>query len=294
MKEENIKIKSLYDELELDVTMFVPKNKIIGIVQLSHGMIEDKTYYYEFMKYLTKLGYVTIIHDHRGHGKSVNSKEDLGYMNDEEGKALVDDLYQVTKYVKERFPEKKLILFGHSMGSLVVRCFLKEHDTEIDKLIVCGSPSINKMASFGMRLCKTIKKIKGERHRSNFVHKMLFSDSTNSWLSYDTDYVDKYNHDKNCGYIFTMNGFINLMHLIINTYTDDYKVKNKNLEILFIAGEDDVVINGKKMWMKSIDHLRNVGYKNIDYIMYSKMKHALINEKDKFKVYEDIVDFIKS
>ena len=71
MREENIKIKSLYDGLELDTKLFIPKGKIIGIVQLSHGMVEDKKYYYHFMKYLTKNGFVTIINDHRGHGLSM-------------------------------------------------------------------------------------------------------------------------------------------------------------------------------------------------------------------------------
>ncbi len=295
MREENIKIKSLYDGLELDTKLFIPKGKIIGIVQLSHGMVEDKKYYYHFMKYLTKNGFVTIINDHRGHGLSIKDEKDLGYLYDEEGEAIVDDLYEVTKYVKNRFPNKKVTLFGHSMGSLVIRCYLKKYDKEIDKLIVCGSPSVNSMSKMGLSICKLFKKIKGDRYRSKLLNKLaLTSDSSNSWISYDTKYVEEYNNDKNCGYIFTVNGFINLMHLMINTYSDDYKVKNKNLDILFIAGEDDIVIKNKKLWMKSINHLKSMGYKKIEYVLYSRMKHALINEKDKNKVYEDVLDFVKS
>lgn len=295
MKEENIKIKSSYDGLELDTTMFIPNGKILGIVQLSHGMVEDKKYYYDFMKYLTKNGFVTIINDHRGHGNSIKDKEDLGYFYDEEGLAIVDDLYEVTKYVKKKFPKLSVTLLGHSMGSLVVRCYLKKYDKEIDKLIVCGSPSINNMSKMGLNICKLFKKIKGDRYRSKFLNNMALSNDPNyNWLSYDRSYVKKYSEDKNCGYIFTVNGFINLMHLMINTYNDDYEVNNKDLDILFIAGEDDIVIKNRKLWMKSIDCLRGVGYKKIDYILYSRMKHAILNEKDKSKVYEDVLDFIKS
>jgi len=51
MKEENLKIKSRCDGLELDTKLFIPKGKIQGIVQLSHGMVEDKKYYYDFIIY---------------------------------------------------------------------------------------------------------------------------------------------------------------------------------------------------------------------------------------------------
>ena len=48
-----------------------------AVVQLVHGMSEHKERYLPFMQYLAKSGYVTVIHDHRGHGKSVKYQEDL-------------------------------------------------------------------------------------------------------------------------------------------------------------------------------------------------------------------------
>ena len=72
MKKEFFKIKSNCDELELDVALFIP-DKIFGLVQLSHGMVEHKEYYYDFMEYLAKNGYACIINDHRGHGRSIKN-----------------------------------------------------------------------------------------------------------------------------------------------------------------------------------------------------------------------------
>lgn len=293
MKEENFKLISDCDGLKLDVTMFVPK-KIKGIVQLSHGMVECKEYYYDFMRYLTTNGYVTIINDHRGHGKSVKSDDDLGYFYDETAEYIVEDLHQITKYVKDKFPGKKVILFGHSMGSLVVRKYIKKYDYEIDKLIVCGSPSENKLAGFGVNLTKIFKKIKGEKYRSNFLNRLSgLPDKDKSWLSKDSDYVNKYMNDKYCSFVFTTNGFMNLTKLMVDVYSKkNWILKNKDLPIFFIAGREDLVIRNEKAWMKSIKFLKDIGYKNIEYKLYDDMRHAIVLEKNKELVYDDIMKFL--
>ncbi len=294
MKEENFKIISECDGLKIDVTMFIPK-KIKGIIQFSHGMVEHKKYYFDFMKFFTKNGYVTIMNDHRGHGKSVINDDDLGYMNDTKGNYIVEDLHQITKYVKERFPNKKLILFGHSMGSLVVRKYIKKYDYEIDGLIVCGSPSINKLSKLGVLLSTLICKIKGEKYRSDFLNNLSGLPSDNSdWLSTDNEYVKKYRSDKYCRFVFTANGYLNLMNMMVDVYSKkNWVLKNKKLHILFVAGSDDPVIRNEKTFIKSINFLKKIGYKNVKYKLYPNMRHALMFEKNKEIIYKDVMNFIE-
>lgn len=295
MKKENIKLKSNCDGLELDVQIFIPDKDIEGIVQLSHGMVEHKVYYYDFMKYLTNNGYVTIINDHRGHGKSIRNKDDLGYFYEESSDYVVDDLHQVTTYIKKRYPDKKVILFGHSMGSLIVRKYLKKYDYDIDKLIVCGSPSINKFSYLGLLASKLVKRLKGDRYRSKLLNSLaLTNDESSSWLSYNEDYIKEYKSDPLCGYIFTTNGFINLTKLMIAVYSKkNWILKNKDLPVFFIAGKDDIVIKNENKWLKSIKFLKDIGYKNIEYKLYPNMKHVLLKEIDNKDVYKDIFKYIE-
>ena len=117
VKKKSLKIDSLCDGLKLDVTLFEPDGKINGIIQLSHGMVEHKEYYYDFMKYMCNNGYVCIINDHRGHGKSVKDKNDYGYFYEKNAEYVVEDLHQITKLIKEQYYNKPVVLFGHSMGS---------------------------------------------------------------------------------------------------------------------------------------------------------------------------------
>ena len=101
------------------------------------------------MEFMAEHGVVCVIHDHRGHGKSVKSEQDLGFMYGAGGAGLVEDLFLVTKWAKKEYPDLPFVLMGHSMGSLVVRAYAKEHDQELDALIVCGSPSKNYLRPLG-------------------------------------------------------------------------------------------------------------------------------------------------
>lgn len=71
---KTFKLKSSYDGLMLYGLIEEPKKKPVGIVQISHGMAENKERYNDFMKFLSNHGYIAVIHDHRGHGKVLRLK----------------------------------------------------------------------------------------------------------------------------------------------------------------------------------------------------------------------------
>lgn len=49
-----------------------------AVVQISHGMAETAQRYEPFAKELTKNGYIVYINDHRGHGKTAKTIENVG------------------------------------------------------------------------------------------------------------------------------------------------------------------------------------------------------------------------
>lgn len=303
MKREYIQLNSECDNLPLSVAVFIPDDEIKGIVQLSHGMAEHKERYYGFMEFLAGKGYACIINDHRGHGQSVRDKEDLGYFYDDGADYIVEDLHQLTEYIKERFPGRPVYLFGHSMGSLVVRKYIKKYDGDIAKLIVCGSPSQNPLVGVALGLVKVQKAFKGDRYRSSLIQGLAFGSynkkiknplSENAWLSADGENVSKYEQDELCGFVFTLNGFRNLFLLVKEVYSPEgWAMKNRELPIFFIAGADDPVIVDEKKWKQSQDFLRERGYKDVTGKLYEGKRHEILNEGIKSKVYEDVIDFIR-
>lgn len=294
---ENLKINSKFDDLPLDV-LISPCIDPKGIVQVAHGMCEYKERYLDFINYLNEAGYIVIIHDHRGHGKSILNEDDLGYFYDDSGEAIVEDTYQLTQYIKERYPNLPVYLFGHSMGSLVVRNYILKYDYEIAGLIVCGSPSKNPLANLGKLLCKIIIHVKGDRYDSKLLQKMSFGtfnkgySQPNEWICSDLVVVDKYNHDPLCMFTFSINGFYNLLTLMQRTYQKTNHQVNTKLPILFIAGSDDPCIVDTKAFNQAVSHLKNCGYLNVSSKLFNKMRHEILNETNKKEVYQTIIDYL--
>ena len=171
MLEKTVQIISSFDGLSLEILCVESENPK-GIVQISHGMAENKERYLPFMEFLSEHGYIAVIHDHRGHGKSIRKKEDLGYFYNGKEKAIVEDLHQITLWTKEQYPNLPVYLLGHSMGTLVARNYIKSYDDEIKKLVLTGPPCKNPGVHAGLALAKVQKKIKGNKYRSKEIQKM--------------------------------------------------------------------------------------------------------------------------
>ncbi len=308
MKKELFSLKSDYDGLLLHGVVVEPTAQARGVVQITHGMCEYKERYEPFMDFLAQNGYIAVCYDQRGHGDSVESQEDLGWFRDFDGKAFVQDAVKVTTWIKERYPNLPITLFGHSMGSMIVRCYIQEHDDLIDKLIVCGSPSKNPLVGVAILLVKLVRLFKGERHRSNMLaylstgkgDELFPGEGKGAWLSKNYECTNAFYANPKGKHKFTCNGFENLFKLMKCTYTKKaYKVKNPNLPIYFVSGEDDAVKGSAGKWGQSLDFLYRVGgkdnkYRKVTGKLYKGLRHEILNEPEAEIVYSDLLKFIES
>ncbi len=303
MERKDFRIASQFDGLALNVVVMEPDAPIRGVVQFVHGMAEHKERYFDFMKYLAAAGFVAVIHDHRGHGESLRSQEDLGFFYDTAGIAVVEDVHQIVLAMKELYPQKNYVLFGHSMGSLVARCYAKKYDSYLNKLILCGSPAKNPLVSVALGLTSVLGKIMGERHRSSLLNKLALghyekvgeSDVSNSWLCCNREVVDEYNQNPLCGFNFTINGYKNLFSLLKETYSSKgWLCENPDLPIYFIAGAEDPVIGGQQGWQDAQDFMTRLGYTKVEGLLYEGLRHEILNEEDRSPIFSDILKWIMS
>ena len=312
MKTTNYIHNSGSDGLPLSVLRTEPHNAadVKGIVQLVHGMNEYKERYLDFIEYLTGHGYIVVIHDHRGHGSSVKDPEDLGYFYDGGFAALIEDIHEITVEIKEYAAgltgksDLPFILAGHSMGSMAVRCYIRKYDADIDKLIVIGCPSEQSGAKAGLALIRVLKKLFGERARNMLIAGLVMGSyekrfkaegHPHSWINSDYDAVKQYSADPLCNYVFTLNGFENLVQLTLLTYENGgYAMRNPELPIRFFSGADDPCAINEKAFNKAISLLKQQGYTDVEGKMYQNMRHEILNEPEHMTVYEEILRFMET
>lgn len=285
-----------FDGLEISAVAAVPSGEVCGVVQLVHGMNEYKERYFDFMDYLAEQGFITVIHDNRGHGKSIASPDDLGYMYPNGGEGFVADIAQMNSIAHGVFPDLPCFMIAHSMGSLGARCFLKENDNLIDGLILLGSPSYSRFSRPVRAICSTAAVDKQKRERIETIEEASekrfnrgFGSVPHSWICSRKEVVEEFNSNSLSNFIYTLNGFDALLYLLKETYSSKgWDVKSPQLPIRFISGKKDPVMLSEKKFFKAVENLRRKGYESISHRLFDNMRHEVLNEKNNIAVYRDI------
>ena len=290
-------------DLQLQAVVIAPEQPK-AVVVFVHGMAEHKERYYPFMTSLSEQGFACVIYDQRGHGATAVTPDDLGYFGKNGVQKLVEDTRTVVQWAHEQYAGLKVFLFGHSMGSMVVRCFAKKYDAQIDGLVVCGSPSDNGASGLGILVTRLIQVFKGERHRSKKVARMMFGPHIkkfkaegirNAWLSTNKANVQEYNEDPLCGFLFTLNGYRVVMQLIQETYSSKgWTVNNPAMPVHFLAGSEDPCIITRASFDKAVGFFRDRGYRQVTSQVCPGLRHEVLNELGKEEVWKDVETILMS
>ncbi|HZJ87021.1 MAG TPA: alpha/beta fold hydrolase [Erysipelothrix sp.] len=265
-----------------------------------HGMAEHRHRYDAFMDMLNNHHINTYSIDLRGHGESPVDGH-LGYFGAKDGyKRNVDDIDGIIQKIKME-SDLPFILFGHSMGSLFARAYLKSYPNNIDAMILSGSPYL----PTGFNALKQVLKIPAKisptkpakmiaKIMNDGFTKEIENHKTNvDWLSFDEDNINRYIHDPLCNFPFTYQGYVDLFALLDDVYNDAWPDVKSDLPVFFLVGKHDPVVDFKHDgFYKAINSLKQNGYRNIKSIVYDNSRHELLNDVEKEKVTEDIIQII--
>lgn len=309
MKTKNFSIK-MNDGTEIWCNRWEPdsENEIKAVIQLHHGLAEHSMRYDRLGSILAEQGFVFNAFDMRGHGKTAEESQKnttgiFGKIADKNGEIIaIEDLHAVIKNLKNEFPKKKIILLGHSCGSFISQVYVEKYD-EIDGLILSGTagPENSKMI-FGKLFAGLNSKIFGVNHKSDFITKLAFmgynkkvqnKKSFFDWLSKDEMNVSIYNEDQWCGFLLCSSFFETISKWrIFAVKKQNIEKINKNLPILMIYGSDDPVGNYGKSIEKLCKLYKNCKINNITLKKYEQSRHEILNDFDKEKVENDIIEWV--
>jgi alpha-beta hydrolase superfamily lysophospholipase len=108
-----------------------------GLVLIVHGLGEHAGRYDHVANLLCEWGFEVCAYDQRGHGDSTGLPGRLPNKM-----ALLDDLAEVVDDIRQRYPRRRLILLGHSLGGLLVSRFVALHIRPVDALVL-SSPALD-------------------------------------------------------------------------------------------------------------------------------------------------------
>lgn len=289
---------------EIYGNIYTPDGEVEGVLVLHHGMAEHQKRYRNFIEYLTENGIAVFMNDMANHGKSNQNKALTGFFGKKDGyKCLVKDLKTTFDMAKEAYPDKKIVVMGHSMGSFITRCFTAWYnDSGFSGAVYMGTGGSNPIAGIGDKLSALAAKLGRYTNKSKLLDKLTFGAYNNKfekrtafdWLTRDTAIVDEYIADEMCGFLFSAQGMNDLVKLNIAANSDEwYSSVPTDIPILVVSGDMDPVGNFSQGIKEIYDKLKATGHQSAQMILYKDCRHEILNELNKDEVYNDVCTFIK-
>lgn len=275
-----------------------------GIVQIAHGIGEYAGRYNPIARLLQQEGFAVYANDHRAHGRTAQIKNLYGHYDGEEYfEDVVKDMHSLFVLMRTDFPEVPVVLFGHSMGSLLSRKYVLEYGHELDAMILSGTANFIKgLGHFGLLATKTIAAIKGRERGNEKLRALLFDEfnkkfkpnrTTLDWLSRDQAAVDAFERDPYRVENFSM-GL--LADLISNTRKLNKAAAFINtpdaLPILIFSGDQDPVGEMGKGVKKVVAQFKKYGNSDLTFNLYEGGRHEMLNELNREEVENDILSWL--
>ncbi len=276
-----------------------------GIVEIAHGMVDYVERYRPLAEFLTKEGYILAGNDHLGHGKSVNDESELGYFAKKGGvDFVIADLYEMNKYLHEKYPTLPVILLGHSMGSFIARIYAERHPHSISGLIIHGTAGPNPILPLGRALAASVGFFYGDKHRSRLIKKLSTGvynkrfpkeEGTNAWLTRKTEAVIDKDKDARGGFSFTVSAYRDLFRFLGKSNSKEwFKNYPKFLPTLVVSGGDDPVGNFGKGPTYVYKKLLLSGAERVELKLYEGARHELFNELNSDEIFADLLKWLEA
>jgi len=306
MKTENYSFQST-DGVEIQVNKWLPEKEPKAVLHLVHGSVEHVERYRRFAEFLTKGGIGVYASDIRGHGKTAGAVENQSYFSDEKNgwDLAISDLKKITSDIQNDYPGKPVFIFGHSMGSFLVRDYISKFGSELKGAILSGTGGGRVMLQHVAKvLSKLFMIFKGRKSNSPFLHKLLYGTLNDDIENAETDLdflssvkeeVKKYIDDPYCGHTITPEYLHEMVRGILRISKEKVPLETPDeLPIHIFSGELDPVSGKDGKEVKRVaESYRSANQKDVTLKRYPGGRHEMLNESNREEVFADVLAWIK-
>jgi alpha-beta hydrolase superfamily lysophospholipase len=281
-------------------------------LHIVHGMAEHAYRYRRLAEKLTAAGIEVWAADQRGHGKTASPTVNgrgrgglLGHTADGKGFELVtQDIYLLNKEIKKTI-NVPVFLLGHSWGSFIVQNYIEEysHDLLINGCVLSGTKGPGDiMIKIGLPFLALLSVLRGQRKGSRLAWAMGDGQYINpfkpnrtqfDWLSRDEAEVDKYVADPLCGFLCSSGFYKELARLLNKIHRNRAMAKiDKQLPLYVFSGSADPVGSMGTSTTALVNKYRNLGIKDIEFVLYPGARHETLNETNREEVIDNLLSWI--
>lgn len=304
MKKEKLYFDSTNGSDRICYFKYTPESEPRAIFQMVHGMAEYADRYEALAELLCKNGFIVYIHEHVGHGNSAKNVERLGlFLDDKQSITLVEDTHKMSGIARAEYPSLTLNLFGHSMGSFVVRLCVAKYGADYHSLVICGTGAKDPKVPLGLFILKVLRLFRGKDFKSKFIDKSSFGSYNDrfkpvrtpyDWVSVNKTNVDNYVSSPYCGFLFSVDGYKMLMEVNRDSNKGETFAKTPaSLPIFLIAGGDDPVGHYGEDVPKVCELYKRSGVKDCSYKLYDGFRHEILLDDCAEEVRSDILAFLE-
>ena len=281
---------------------------IKGVVQICHGMSEYYGRYDQMAERFNAAGYHVCGIDMMGHGETYFANEDKGYPKGYFGEGrdswkniLKDIMHMHEEAVRRYGKDVKYILYGHSMGSFVVRSIysLPEYSGEFDGFVFASTMGPNPAVGVAKFLAGAGCALGSDRKVNKLLTTLAFGSylkripnpkTDNDWISTDDSEVEVYRTDPMLGFKFTSGGFRALFNIVGFIQSSRAMNDLSGRPCFFTYGSEDPVGNYGKGVEQVIARMKQHGVepKSKNYGPY---RHEIQRESVREEYFSDLVEF---
>jgi alpha-beta hydrolase superfamily lysophospholipase len=282
---EPLRVDFPSDGLTVAAYRWDPDGAPAAIVQVTHGMGEHALRYAGLAQALNARGMVVYAQDHRGHGATAKSENELGQIGEQGWTELVGDISRLRARAVQEHPAVPLVLLGHSMGSFAVQQYLLDHSQDVSAAVLTGTAVLDLLEpalNLDEPLDLAMFNVPFQPARTDY-----------DWLSRDQAQVDKYVSDPRCGFGLDP-AAAKAMFAAARQMADRSRVAGMrpDLPVYIAAGEMDPVNGQLTLVTALVDRYTSAGLTDVTLKIYPQARHEIFNETNRDEVIADLITWL--
>ena len=274
-----------------------------AVLQIAHGAAEHAMRYARVAQRLVAAGYDVYANDHRAHGRTADEHGTFGIARPGGWSAIVQDVHQLSEHVRGEQPGVPVVLFGHSMGSMIAQGYFQQWGGELAALVLSGTAGGLGLDADTLAMIVAMGDGEGADEPSEIFAAMF--DGFNApfagddptgfeWLSRDETEVAKYVDDPWCGFALS-NGYVaDMLGGTASMWTSEAEASiPRDVPVYVFGGEMDPVGGENAQSVHDlVDRYRALGVESLTLNVYPGARHETLNETNRDQVEQDLVAWL--